>query len=119
MKKWLCIGLSCLLTLCLTACGGASDDAAPTESPDLLEMSRGVRSLFADDGESADADGGESIEARDGNETPVPVTDAPEAVETAAPEVTDAPEAVETAASAITRGFCRPGIPIGSATLTR
>lgn len=103
MKKWLCIGLSCLLTLCLTACGGASDSAVPTESPDLLEMSRGVRVLFADDGasetESAEAYGGaesdnigESPEAYGDDETPdaPEVTDAPELSQTP-----DAPEAVE------------------------
>ena len=93
MKKWLCIGLSCLLTLCLTACGGASESAAPTESPDLLDVARGVRALFDED-EPAENGGGESAQAYD--ETPVLTPDAPEVSDALdAPETSDALEALD------------------------
>ena len=103
MKKWLCIWLSCLLALCLTACGGTpvvSDDA-PTESPDLLDVSRGFRAAFredaqdeqetwtADDASQAYDGDAESTEPYD-NDTPILTPEASEVAET--PDAAELPE---------------------------
>lgn len=61
MKKRLCVWLSLLLALCLTACGGAADNSAPTESPDLLDVARAARALFDDASDGEPSDGGAEI----------------------------------------------------------
>lgn len=126
MKKWLCCWLACLLALGLTACGGASDasGAAPTESPDLLDVARGFRARTVEDEQADD----ESPERSD--ETPV-LTDQgaddwetvglpemPEASETAEAAGNVAPDAPESATAPDASEAAPPGVSEGGSYTT-
>jgi hypothetical protein len=82
MKKRLCVWLSLLLALCLTACGGASGvsgGGAPTESPDLLDVARTARALFDDAQDGGETAGGASEVADDYGDSDAPDGGASEA----------------------------------------